>query len=172
MNKKNHNIIGSGGTSTANAGTWTSSNHVPYNNFNINNIHDHLFNNNSLSSTSSSFCLPITVGTINRVENIAVEEIVGVASNVPATSTSISPLITNYFHPSNSPSSLNSIDTHRSRIDNLVNLEKDTDHSKALSVDKTGGISSRKKKKNRPLSTFRLRNTGKQTVDLCKKIIV
>jgi len=77
----------------------------------------------------------------------------------------ITSLITNYFHSSNSLSSLESIDTHRSRVDKLVHLEEDEGHSKSIPVDKIEE-SSRKK---RPLSTSRLQNTGEQTVDFCQK---
>jgi len=93
MNKRELDIIGSSGTSTTNAGTWTFSNHVPYNNFNINNIPDNILYNNILSSNSSSF-LANTVDTSNRVVGmVAGEEMVGVVPHhIPATVSNSSPI--------------------------------------------------------------------------------
>jgi hypothetical protein len=59
MNKRDLNIIGSGGTSTTNAGVWTSSSQIPYNNFNINKIssssHNNITNYFTTSTSSSTY---------------------------------------------------------------------------------------------------------------------
>jgi len=61
MNKQTLPSLGSGGTSTTNAGVWTSSPQIPYNNFNTNKISSTYHNHITIcftSSTSSSTYLP------------------------------------------------------------------------------------------------------------------